>query len=101
MQILRTVIWVVLVIALLIFAVNNWTVVQVKIWENLIWETKLPMLLLIAFLLGMLPMWLLHTGTRWRLKRQISSLKDAASVSSAPSLSTTSLAEAQPENPAN
>lgn len=101
MQILRTVIWVVLVIALLIFAVNNWTVVQVKIWENLIWETKLPMLLLIAFLLGVLPMWLLHTGTRWRLKRQISSLQDAASVSSAPSLSTTSLAEAQPDNPAN
>ena len=101
MQILRTVIWVVLVIALLIFAVNNWTVVQVKIWENLIWETKLPMLLLIAFLLGMLPMWLLHTGTRWRLKRRISSLKDAASISSAPSLSTTSLAEAQPDNPAN
>ncbi|MCW1402251.1 LapA family protein [Novosphingobium sp. MW5] len=101
MQIVRTVIWVVLVIALLIFAVNNWTVVQVKIWENLIWETKLPMLLLIAFLLGMLPMWLLHAGTRWRLNRQISSLKDAAAVTSGPSLSTTSLAEAQPENPAN
>jgi putative membrane protein len=101
MQIIRTVVWVVLLIALLIFGFNNWNVVQVKIWENLILETKLPVLLLVAFLLGMLPMWLLHTGTRWRLNRQISSLKDAATITSAPSLSTTSLAEAQPENPAN
>ncbi|PLK24286.1 lipopolysaccharide assembly protein LapA domain-containing protein [Novosphingobium sp. TH158] len=101
MQIFRTVVWVVLVIALVIFAVNNWNVVQVKIWENLVLETKLPVLVLVAFLLGLLPMWLLHKGTRWRLHRQISSLQDAANAAVAPSLSTTNLAEANPDNPAN
>ncbi len=101
MQIIRTTVWVVLVIALAIFAFNNWNVVQVKIWENLVLETKLPVLVIISFLLGLLPMWLLHKGTRWRLNRQISSLQDAANAAAAPSLSTTSLAEAMPENPAN
>jgi uncharacterized integral membrane protein len=101
MQIIRTAVWVVLLIALIIFAVNNWNVVQVKIWENLILETKLPVLVITSFLLGMLPMWLLHKGTRWRLNRQISSLQDAANAAVAPSLSTTSLAEANPDNPAN
>lgn len=101
MQIIRTTVWVVLVIALAIFAFNNWNVVQVKIWENLVLETKLPVLVIISFLLGLLPMWLLHKGTRWRLNRQISSLQDAANAAAAPSLSTTSLAETMPENPAN
>ena len=53
MQIIRTAIWVIILIAYLIFAVNNWTVVEIKIWEGLIWETKLPALLLAAFLAGL------------------------------------------------
>ncbi|MEO7247534.1 MAG: DUF1049 domain-containing protein [Novosphingobium sp.] len=101
MQLIRTVVWVVLLIALLLFSINNWTTVDVKIWEGLILETKLPALVVLAFLLGLGPMWLLAQAARWRMKRQISTLQNAAQVSSAPSLSSDSLAQAVPENPAN
>lgn len=101
MQLIRTVVWVVLLIALLLFSINNWTTVDVKIWEGLILETKLPALVLLAFLLGLVPMWLLSKAGRWRMKRQISTLQNAAQISAAPSLSTDSLAATVPENPAN
>ena len=44
MQIIRTIVWVILLIALLLFSVNNWQDVEVKIWEGLILQTKLPAL---------------------------------------------------------
>ena len=59
MQIIRTIVWVLVVVALLLFSLNNWTPVEIKIWEGLILETKLPALVLTAFLLGLAPMWLL------------------------------------------
>ena len=101
MQLIRTVGWVVLLIALLLFSINNWTTVDVKIWEGLILETKLPALVVLAFLLGLVPMWLLSKAGRWRMKRQISTLQNAAQISAAPSLSSDSLAQSIPENPAN
>jgi uncharacterized integral membrane protein len=84
MQIIRTIFWVILLIALLLFSVNNWQDVEVKIWEGLILQTKLPALVVVSFLLGLVPMWLLHKGARWRLTRRIGTLENsvrAASVS--------------------
>lgn len=101
MQVIRTVVWVVVLIALLVFSINNWTTIDVKIWEGLILETKLPVLVVISFLLGLLPMWILAKASKWRLKRQISQLQSAANAATAPSLSTDNLAHADPANPAN
>ncbi|MFM5886439.1 MAG: DUF1049 domain-containing protein [Novosphingobium sp.] len=84
MQIIRTIVWVLVLVALLLFSLNNWQVVSVKIWEGLILDTKLPVLVMASFLLGLLPMWLLHKGTKWRANRRISALENsvrAASVS--------------------
>lgn len=78
MQIVRMIMWVALLIALVIFSINNWEPVELKIWEGLILETKIPALVMIAFLLGLIPMWLLHRGTRWSLLRRIRSLENAA-----------------------
>ncbi|AKH41258.1 putative integral membrane protein [Altererythrobacter atlanticus] len=78
MQIIRTIVWVVLLIALLIFSIFNWTPVEVKIWEGLVLETKIPALVAVAFLIGLVPMWLLHRGTKWHLGRRITSLENAA-----------------------
>ena len=65
MKIVRTIVWVLLLVALLIFSVNNWSPVEVKIWEGLVLETKIPALVVIAFLIGLVPMWLLHRASRW------------------------------------
>lgn len=78
MQVIRTIFWVLLFVCLLAFSVFNWTPVEVTIWENLIVETKVPALVIIAFLFGMVPTWLLHRGTKWRLNRRIKTLENAA-----------------------
>ena len=75
MQLVRTIFWVLLAVVLVLFAVSNWDPVEVRIWEGLILETKLAALVILAFLAGLLPMWLLHRATRWRLARRIATLE--------------------------
>lgn len=78
MQFVRTLFWVLILAALLIFTAFNWKTVEVQIWTTLVLETKIPVLVIAAFLLGLVPTWLLHRGTRWRLNRRISALESAA-----------------------
>ncbi|UVI38656.1 LapA family protein [Qipengyuania spongiae] len=83
MQILRTAFWILILVALLVFTAFNWKPVEVKLWENMIVETKVPALVILAFLLGLVPTWLLHRGTKWRLERRISQLESAARTTAA------------------
>lgn len=79
MQIVRTIVWVLLLVALLVFAFANWEpTVTVRIWEGLVVDTKIPAVVVVSFLIGFIPMWLLHRGTRWHLQRRIRSLENAA-----------------------
>ena len=71
MQFLRTLFWVVLAVVAVIFAFNNWTQVTVNLWGGLRADAKLPVLLLIAFLVGLLPVFVLHRATRWNLRRRL------------------------------
>ena len=82
MQIIRTIVWVILLIALLLFSINNWQDVEVKIWEGLILQTKLPALVVSSFLLGLVPMWLLHKGASWRWNRRIGTLENSVRAAS-------------------
>ena len=75
MAIVRTIFWVLLAVALVLFAIFNWRPTEVHIWNSLIVETKLPALVIGAFLLGLVPMWALYRTTRWRLKRRIAGLE--------------------------
>jgi uncharacterized integral membrane protein len=81
MHIVRVIVWVLLLAVLLIFSINNWNPAEVKIWEGLVLETKVPALVVLAFLLGLVPMWLLHRATKWQLHRRIASLEAAARAS--------------------
>ncbi len=78
MQIVRTIAWVVLLVLLLAFSFFNWKPVEVQIWDNLVLETKVPALVVVSFLLGLVPMWLIHRGVKWRLQRRIATLETAA-----------------------
>lgn len=75
MQVIRTVLWVLLAVTLVLFAVSNWVPVEVRIWGDLILETKLAALVILAFLAGLVPMWLVHRALRWRLNRRIATLE--------------------------
>lgn len=71
MGILRTIIWVLLTAVLVIFAMANWRVVTVTIWPGWEAETKLPLVILASFLIGLLPMWIALRTSRWSLKRRL------------------------------
>ena len=83
MQIVRTIVWVLLLVMLLLFSVNNWNPVEVKIWEGLVLETKIPALVVVAFMLGLVPMWLMHRVAQWTYKRRLGSLETAAARAAA------------------
>lgn len=78
MQFIRTLIWVLILVALLLFSFFNWQPVEVVIWDNLVWNTKLPVLAIVSFLAGLVPMWLIQRGSSWKLQRRIRSLETAA-----------------------
>jgi len=100
MQIVRTIVWVLLLVALLLFSINNWNPVEVKIWEGLVLETKVPALVVIAFLLGLVPMWLMHRVSQWYYKRRLGSLENAARTAAlAPAPVPVPAAEPLPEEP--
>ncbi|MDE2621004.1 MAG: DUF1049 domain-containing protein [Sphingomonadales bacterium] len=90
MRMIRTIVWTVLLVALVLFSVTNWTPVTVKIWEDLVWETRLPALVILSFLAGLVPMWLRHLAGRWRWRRRINAL-EAVSRQPSASLSSTQL----------
>jgi lipopolysaccharide assembly protein A len=75
MRFLKTLIWVTVIVGLIVFAINNWTPVSVSLWGGLILDTKLPALVIVAFLLGFFPLWFLHRTMLWRMKRRILALE--------------------------
>jgi lipopolysaccharide assembly protein A len=75
MQFLKTMFWAFVAVVVAIFAYNNWTPVTLNLWNGLLLETKLPVLLIAVFLIGLLPTLLLHRATRWRLRRKLQSVE--------------------------
>jgi lipopolysaccharide assembly protein A len=75
MRFLKTLLWVALLVSLTIFAINNWEPVSVKLWGGMLLDTKLPMLVIISFFAGFVPLWIWHRATHWRMKRRIMSLE--------------------------
>jgi putative membrane protein len=73
MQFLKTLFWVVLAVAAVIFAMRNWTPVTVNLWGGLLVDAKLPVLVFGAFIVGFLPTFLWHRAARWRLQRRLDS----------------------------
>lgn len=75
MQFIKTIIWVILLVILIIFAVTNTDPVTVKLWYGQLWDTKLSFLVIASFALGFVPMWLIYRASRWRLKRRVANLE--------------------------
>lgn len=71
MNFLRTLFWVVVAVSLAIFANRNWQDVTLTLWGNIQADVKLPFLLLVIFLIGFLPPYLLMRSRVWNLKRKL------------------------------
>ena len=75
MQFLKTLLWVTLIVGLTVFAINNWFPVSVSLWGGLRLDTKLPALVIAAFVLGFFPLYIFHRTTCWRMRRRITALE--------------------------
>ncbi len=75
MRFLKTLIWVTVAVGLIVFAINNWVPVSVSLWGGMRLDTKLPALVIAAFLVGFVPLYFLHRTMLWRMKRRIMSLE--------------------------
>jgi len=74
---LRTIIWVLAALGFLVFAIYNWQPVELRLWQNLVLETKVPVLALLAFTAGFLPMWAVHRSMIWSMNRRIRTLENS------------------------
>lgn len=111
MQMIRTLLLLLIAIILTAFVAINWDTVPVRFWpagqgEYLKFDWPVGFVALFFFVLGMVPMWLIHKGAAWRLKRRIGSLENslkATSVDPAPSFPTSAQRDnaAPQEPPAN
>ena len=75
MQFLKTLFWVLIAVVLALFATRNWSDVTVNLWGDIQADIKLPVLLLIAFLLGFLPIWLVLRARLWTLRRRLETME--------------------------
>ena len=85
MQFLKTLFWVALAVILVLFAGVNWRPVTLTLWGGLEADVKLPVLLLLSFLLGLLPMLILHRARLWSVRRRLEAQeRNAVAVQSVP-----------------
>jgi lipopolysaccharide assembly protein A len=71
MQVFKTVIWVIVAVLLTIFALANSTPAKVQVWPGWTADTNLSFVILVSFLAGFVPPFLIAMGNRWRLGRRL------------------------------
>lgn len=75
MQFLKTLSWVLIAVVVALFATRNWSQVTLDLWGDIQADVKLPVLLLIIFVLGFLPTWLLMRARLWSCQRRLEALE--------------------------
>lgn len=76
MQFLKTLFWVLIAVIVVLFVSRNGsTVVPLNLWSDIEADINLPLLLLIVFLIGFLPTWLLMRTRIWSHRRRIDAME--------------------------
>lgn len=75
MRFLSTVFWALIAAVAALFSWVNWSSVPVLLWGDLQVDIKLPLLLLIVFLIGFLPTWLIMRARIWQFTRRIEAVE--------------------------
>jgi len=75
MQFLKTLFWVLFAVVVALFLRANWTPITLNLWNDIQADTKLPVVLVIAFALGWIPTWLILRTRIWSLSRRIEAME--------------------------
>jgi uncharacterized integral membrane protein len=89
MNFLKTLFWVLVAVVVTFFSYRNWAPVTLNLRDDIQADIKIPVLLLVFFLLGFLPTWLWMRAKLWTYRRRI----DALERSRAPPISAAAVAE--------
>ena len=71
MRFLSILFWLVVAALVTLFAADNWRDVTISLWGNLEAEVKIPVLVVIVFLLGFLPTWAIYRTKLWRSENRV------------------------------
>jgi uncharacterized integral membrane protein len=80
MHFLKTLFWVLVAVIVALFASRNWTAVTLNLWGDIQADVKIPVLLLISFLLGFLPIWLVMRTRLWSYRRRLEALERTRAI---------------------
>lgn len=97
MQFLKTAFWVILAVAIALFCKANNRPVDIKIWGDIVWETRIWFPVVLGFLLGALPIWIIGRARIWRLRRRLDSAERALANMAATNAPPPSLIGALPD----
>ena len=75
MQFLKTLLWVLIAVLVVLFSTRNWFDVTVSLWSDIQADIKLPILLLVAFLIGFVPTWSLMRTRIWSHRRRMEAME--------------------------
>jgi len=76
MHFLKAVFWVLILVGFVFLAGLNWKSVDITVIpQQSVVSINLPLLLLVTFLLGFLPYFIIHRMTRWSLRKKLSQAK--------------------------
>lgn len=71
MQFLKTIFWVILAVAIAIFATANWHDTFIDLWGDLRMAIKLPVLLALVFAISFFPTMFYYRAKVWRLQKKL------------------------------
>jgi uncharacterized integral membrane protein len=71
LRFLKTLFWIVVAVLVTLFAARNWRDVTISLWGNLEADVKVPLLLAVVFLIGLIPAMLVYRAKIWRLNNRI------------------------------
>lgn len=75
MQFLKTLLWVLVAVIIALFASRNWAPVTISLWGDIQADIKIPVLLAAAFLLGLVPTWIVMRTKVWTIRRRLEALE--------------------------
>jgi len=83
MHFLKTLFWLLVAVVVALFAARNWSDVTLHLWGNIEADVKIPLLLLVFFLLGFVPTWLIMRTRLWSNRRRLEALERRSSPATA------------------
>jgi uncharacterized integral membrane protein len=84
MQFLKTLFWVLVAVIVTFFSYRNWRPVTLNLWGDIQADVNLPLLLLLFFLIGFLPTWLVMRTRLWSHRRRLDVLERGRTSTSVP-----------------